>query len=301
MTTGAIQAISAADYASLAPDTAGVEKELERYRRQVDDGYYTALARQWVAAVIESTPMPAGPRSALAQRVGGRGYRTNATIRRKYEGIAAMDIAQDAHPKAQERILAIVGDGDVCFVNKAALRAVQRKFMADVLSGLCPGGSLIEVGSGDLGTLVGVAKAIDPRPLRIGAADMSETRLKVGRGWAGQQHVTIDVMCAAAASALPFKDNEWDLVMTSNCLEQNRRGLPAIIAELMRVSGRYVVMIEPSFELGNPTFRRRIQRVGHVRGIPAVSSQLGHRVLRHELLPVREYMNDIAITVVAKR
>ena len=251
--------------------------------------------------MLDSAPLPPAARARLAQRIGGRGYRTSATIRRKYEKIAGTGIAQDEHPKARKRVLAIV-ENRICFVKKDALRAWQRKYIADVLSGLSPGGSLIEAGAGDLATLVGIAKVIDPRPSRLGAVDISERRLVVGRTWAERQRVTVNVICAANAAALPFVDNEWDLVITSNCLEQNpKKTLPAILRELHRVSARYLVLIEPSYELAQPLQRRRIHKVGHVRGIPAVVRKLGFELIRHELLPARECMNEIAITVVAKR
>ena len=288
--------ISPADRALLETDTTGVQEEVERIRREVNSGFYLALIRQRIASVVDSVFHQ--PR--LAQRLGGRGYRTSATTRRKYQKIAETNIAQDEDPKMQGPILAIVGN-QVCFVKRSALKAWQRKYVADIVSSLCPGGSLVEVGAGDLATLVGVAKVIESRPRRLGAVDISERRLAVGRLWSERQHVNVSVMCAANGVALPFADNEWDVVITAHCLEQNSEPLSVILRELHRVSGRYLVLMEPSYELGRPLHRRMILRDGHVRGIPAAVGKLGFDVVRHELLPVRPYKSDVALTVIAKR
>ena len=160
---------------------------------------------------------------------------------------------------------------------------------------------MVEVGAGDCGTLVGVAKMVDPPSRRLGAVDISERRLAVGRHWAQRQHLNVNVLCAANGSALPFADNEWDVVLTANCLEQNSEPLPAILQELHRVSGRFLVLMEPSYELGHPLHRRMILRDGHVRGIPKTVRDLGFDLVQSELMPVRPYMSDVALTVIAKR
>ncbi len=292
--------MSPEDYSRLEADTAGVSDELARLRREVNSGFYSALIRQRIAAMVDATPIPSAVRGPLVQRVGGRGYRTSASTRRKYEKSAESNIAQDENPKMQAPILAIV-DNKVCFVKRSALKAWMRKYVAGVVSSLCPGGSMVEVGAGDLGTLVGIAKMVDPPSRRLGAVDISEKRLVVGRQWAQRQQVSVKALCAANGSSLPFADNEWDVVITANCLEQNSEPLPAILRELHRVSGRFLVLMEPSYELGHALHRRMILKDGHVRGIPATIRELGFELVRSELMPVRPYMSDVALTVVAKR
>ena len=290
--------ISPADYALLEADTAGVAEEMERIRREINRGFYPALIRRGIASVVGSVPIPLAAR--FAERFGGRSYRTSAKTRRKYTRIASSNIARDEDPELSGRILALI-ENDVFFVKWSALKDWQRKYVAGVISGLCPSGSLVEVGAGDLSSLVGIAKVIDPRPRRLGAVDISEQRLIVGRRWARDQHVDMSVMAAANGMALPFADNTWDVVLTYSCLEQNSVPLDRILRELHRVTGRYLVLVEPSYELGHPLFRRRIRKVGYVRGIPTVARNLGFEVIRHDAVPVRRYISDLALTVIAKR
>lgn len=299
MTSLSIPKLSPGDHASLAADDHGVAAELERYRRQVDSGFYLAVTRQQLGLAIDASPLPAAIRGRLAQRLGGRGYRSNSTIRSKYQKIAGSPVPQDESPKAHDRVLAIVED-KACFLKRSTIKTWQRKHLAEVFSRLAPGGSVIEVGAGDLGMLVGIARVIEPKPHRLGAADISEKRLIVGRDWARSHGVNIDAFAAADAARLPFGDREWDIVFTSNCLEQNLTGVAAIVHELYRVSAKYLVMVEPAYELGSPLYQRHIRKIGHVRGIPAVIHEAGWKLVHHELLPVREYLHDISLTVVAR-
>lgn len=290
--------ISPAERALLEADTAGVPEEMERIRREINVGFYPTVIRRWIASLVGSVPIP--PVVRLAERIGGRSYRTSATTRRKYTRIASKNIARDEDPELSGRILALV-ENDVFFVKWSGLKDWQRKYVAGVISGLCPGGSLVEVGAGDLSSLVGIARVIDPQPRRLGAVDISEQRLIVGRRWARDQHVDVGVMAAANGMALPFADSTWDVVLTYSCLEQNSVPLDLILRELHRVTGRYLVLVEPSYELGHPLFRRRIRKAGYVRGIPTVARKLGFDIIRHDSMPVRRYISDLALTVIAKR
>lgn len=290
--------ISPAEYALLEADTAGVPEEMERIKREINDGFYPAVIRRWIASMIGSVPIP--PVVRLAERLGGRSYRTSAKTCRKYTRIASNNIARDEDPELSGRILALIED-QVCFVKWSALKDWQRKYVATIISSLCPGGSLVEVGAGDLSSLVGIVKMIEPSPRRLGAVDISELRLIVGRRLAHDQHVDVNVMCAANGMALPFADNQWDVVLTYSCLEQNSVPLDLVLRELHRVTGRYLILVEPSYELGHPLFRRRIQKVGYVRGIPTVACKLGFDIIRHDSMPVRRYISDLALTVIAKR
>lgn len=301
MTRLDVAPLTAADYALLEADTTGVEKEVERLRREVSDGFYLAMSRQWIASMVDATPIPRSVRASLAQRIGGRGYRTSATTRRKYEKSAEANIVQDELPQMQTRRILASAENRLCFAKMSGIKVCQRKYVASVVSTLAPGGSLVEIGAGDLASLVGIAKVLEPRSQRLGAVDISEKRLVIGRQWSERQHVNVDVMCAANGASLPFADNQWDIVLTYQCLEQNSEPLDLMLRELRRVARQYLVLIEPSYELGNPVCRRSILRSGHVRGIPAVARQMGFDIIRHELLPVRAYISDLALTVLAKR
>ena len=47
--------------------------------------------------------------------------------------------------------------------------------------------------------------------------------------------------------------------------------------------------------------RLNILKDGHVRGIPTTARKLGFDLVHGELLPVRRYISDFALTVIAKR
>jgi hypothetical protein len=63
------------------------------------------------------------------------------------------------------------------------------------------------------------------------------------------------------------------------------------------VARRYVVLVEPAYELAHSVQRRRVRKSGYVRGIPKVAAAMGYKVVSHHLMPVREYLNGSAVTV----
>jgi hypothetical protein len=55
-----------------------------------------------------------------------------------------------------------------------------------------------------------------------------------------------------------------DVVLTVHAVEPNRGRGKQILSELLRVAKRYLVMIEPRFELGSDVTKSRIERHRYV-------------------------------------
>lgn len=94
------------------------------------------------------------------------------------------------------------------------------------------------------------------------------------------------------ATSLPFADNSFEVVYTVLAVEQMESVRAAALAELVRVSRRYVVMFEP-FAEWNQTFLRRafIRASGYFNGSIAEVAALGCRpvCIRGDLpAPVRQ-------------
>lgn len=125
--------------------------------------------------------------------------------------------------------------------------------------------SLLEVGAGELTTLVGVAERIGPGRTYHGI-DLSFPRVVRGHQYfARKGH---DVVAARAnALALPYADDSFDVVFSSHCLEHIPLDFREAIDEMRRVARRAVLLFEPSFELGDPIQKLRMLANGYVRGI----------------------------------
>lgn len=191
-------------------------------------------------------------------------------------------------------------------------RAYKRAYdgaIVDVLMqfGIKSGDSLMEVGVGEATTLVGVQKALmerDVRPSGMFGFDLSWSRIKVGRDYVAQKAVTPQTIELATGDLFqsPFRDNSIDFVYTSHSLEPNGGREREALAELYRVARRYVVLLEPAYELTeNDAARTRMESHGYVRGLRQHSEALGYKVLRHELFPLcANPLNPTGLLVIEK-
>src|SRR5690606_2126476 len=71
--------------------------------------------------------------------------------------------------------------------------------------------------------------------------------------------------------------------------------------ELLRVARRGLLLLEPSWDLGDDAQRAAMDRHGYVRDLPGHCARLGARVEAHGLMEVRHNpLNRTAVTVVRK-
>ena len=66
---------------------------------------------------------------------------------------------------------------------------------------------------------------------------------------------------------IPFADNSIDIVYTSHSMEPNGGREKEAMAELYRVAGKYLVLLEPSYELATDDGKQRMDRLGYVKGM----------------------------------
>ena len=66
------------------------------------------------------------------------------------------------------------------------------------------------------------------------------------------------------------------------------------------MTGRYLVLLEPSWELGSDATKARIERHGYVRGLPDVLRSLGATIERHEAWPFNQSAANEAALIVAR-
>jgi len=146
--------------------------------------------------------------------------------------------------------------------------------LAEVLEALAPI-SLLEAGIGEATSLRPTLAAMVSKPSQVLGFDLSMSRLMYARRHmieAGQCNVELFVS-ELARVAMP--DSSIDVVLTFHALEPNRGREEEILAELLRITARHLVLIEPSYELGSEETRRWMDRHGYVRGLPDALRRLG--------------------------
>jgi uncharacterized protein YbaR (Trm112 family) len=158
------------------------------------------------------------------------------------------------------------------------------KCLGEVMGELGGARTLLDAGMGEGTTLWGLLSQMETLPEEVHGFDLCWSRLGVGRRWLKEQLPDLDVqMCTASLLELPYADNSFEMVYTAHAVEPNRGKEAEILQELMRVCGKWLVMLEPGYEFASEQVRERMDRLGYCRGLAKTAEELGFEVERHEM------------------
>jgi ubiquinone/menaquinone biosynthesis C-methylase UbiE len=165
---------------------------------------------------------------------------------------------------------------------------------------LCNPKSILEAGVGEATTLSGVLKHLDPGVASYGF-DLSWSRVAFARKWLQNNGIEKTLLCTGDLFHIPFLDNCIDVVYTSHSIEPNGGNEVQILQELYRVTRKYLILLEPGYELASDEAKRRMDFHGYCRNLKRNSVSLGYDVLEHELFPyIANPLNPTAITIIRK-
>ncbi|HYR58594.1 MAG TPA: methyltransferase domain-containing protein [Chthoniobacteraceae bacterium] len=161
--------------------------------------------------------------------------------------------------------------------------------------------SLLEAGVGEATTLCSALAKMKVRPAAIAGFDISWSRISCARKFARGFGFDDANFFTGDLFHIPITDGTFDVVYTAHAIEPNHGREREILAELCRVARRWVVLFEPSFELGNAATRQRIEEHGYCRGLPGVARELGCEIVEHRLLAnVMRENNQTAVLLIRK-
>lgn len=158
-----------------------------------------------------------------------------------------------------------------------------------------PGISTLDVGTGEMTTLAGVAKRAFTGAGDMYACDISFSRIKAGRAFvskvmAPEQAARLHPFVGNLFS-LPFLDNSIDVIWTSHALEPNGGKELEALSELFRIAARHVVLFEPSYEKNSDEGRARMDRLGYIRDLPGAIAKAGGELL--DVVPMKVVSNPL--------
>lgn len=159
---------------------------------------------------------------------------------------------------------------------------VYRREVASILSHY-PAESVLEAGIGEATTLFYTAKQF-PQTTQLFGFDISWSRLAVARTFLHERGINNASLATGDLFSIPLPDSSIDLVYTSHSIEPNGGREEEAIRELYRVTRRWLVLIEPSSELGSEATRQRIDQHGYCRDLVLHAQSLGLSIEDHRLL-----------------
>jgi hypothetical protein len=184
-------------------------------------------------------------------------------------------------------------------------KMVKHKFeyteeLTKIIKDLCEPQSILEAGIGEGITIPGVLKNLD-KNIKSYGFDISWSRIAFARQWLAKNNIHPTSLCTGNLFDIPFADNSIDVVYTSHSIEPNGGSESEILKELYRVTRKYLILLEPGYELASDEAKLRMDSHGYCKDLSGISEGLGFKVKRHELFP-HSYteLNPTAITIIEK-
>lgn len=134
----------------------------------------------------------------------------------------------------------------------------------------------------------------------VSAIDLSFNRLIDGKSIIKEHHGREISVAKANATSLPFPDDYFDLVYSRHALEHMPLDYKKAIDEMIRVSRKAVVLLEPCYELGGMSQKLKMTASHYVKGIKKYFDTKGIRLHEYHLLSVGPAFNRTAIYVFKK-
>jgi ubiquinone/menaquinone biosynthesis C-methylase UbiE/uncharacterized protein YbaR (Trm112 family) len=143
--------------------------------------------------------------------------------------------------------------------------------------------SIIEIGVGEATTLNIVINNLKEKPSHIFGFDISWSRLKFAMEFLKDVNHPEIKLFTANLFEIPLLDNSVDIVYTSHSIEPNGGKEEEALKELYRITKKYLILLEPSYEFASPEARERMQKHGYVKNLPLVAKTLGYKIIEHRL------------------
>jgi ubiquinone/menaquinone biosynthesis C-methylase UbiE len=231
------------------------------------------------------------------QSLCDRGHDISATLR-KETGSAANteEIIELAYDLRTGSYMAGMKNPD-----RAKHKAEYSAEIAKTIRSLCKPESILEAGVGEATTLSGVMRDLGLGDCATHGFDLSWSKVAYARGWLEEQGLPGVSLCTGSLLHIPFCDDSIDIVYTSHSIEPNGGKEEPILRELHRVARRFLILLEPAYELVGAEARERMESHGYCRNLKGTCESLGYRVVEHALFPFSANpLNPTAITVVEK-
>ncbi|MDR0704065.1 MAG: methyltransferase domain-containing protein [Planctomycetaceae bacterium] len=162
--------------------------------------------------------------------------------------------------------------------------------------------SILEAGIGEGNQLSVVLSQFQNTPVASYGFDISWSRVAFARKWLNKQGNKNTTLFTGNLLNIPCADNAVDIVYTNQAIEPNRGNEESILKELFRITKKYLILIEPSYELANDEGKQRMNRYGYVTGLQETAVKLGFDVLEYRLCSYYfNPLNPTAVMIIQKK
>lgn len=160
--------------------------------------------------------------------------------------------------------------------------------------------SICEAGVGEATTLCNVSKVIGTNFIKYGF-DLSWSRIAVANKFVREQGINDINLVVGDLFNTPYLDDSFDIVYTSHSIEPNGGREEEALKELYRITKRYLILLEPSYELASEEGKKRMIKHGYIRNLYSKAQEMGFEILEYRLFDViTNALNPTALMVIKK-
>jgi ubiquinone/menaquinone biosynthesis C-methylase UbiE/uncharacterized protein YbaR (Trm112 family) len=161
--------------------------------------------------------------------------------------------------------------------------------------------SIIEVGVGEATTLSSLLYNLKSKPSKVFGFDISWSRLKFAKELLIHLKLPFVKLFTANLFEIPLKDCAIDIVYTSHSIEPNGGKEEEALKELYRITKKYLILLEPAFELANQEAQSRMIENGYVTNLYSTAVKLGYKIITHRLFEISSNpLNPTGLLIIEK-
>jgi len=173
--------------------------------------------------------------------------------------------------------------------------------IANLLGSLGKHYSILEAGVGEATTLANVVEKMEHKPEYACGFDISWSRIHYAKAFAASKNMSSDNLFLGDLFRIPLADNSIDVVYTSHSIEPNGGREKEALSELFRIAGKYLILLEPAYELASDEAKARMERQGYVRGLKETAESLGYAIKTYRLFDhIINPLNPTGLLVIEK-
>ncbi len=156
--------------------------------------------------------------------------------------------------------------------------------VAKQLVTLGPFDSILEAGIGEATTFGSVLRFLPQLPQSMFGFDIAWSRVKYAQYFLERIADIRGVqLCVGDLFQMPFAQQSVDVAYTCHALEPNYGREKEALTELLRISKKYVVMLEPAYELADEPARRHMEKHKYIQNLYGAAKEIGCKVIEHRL------------------
>jgi uncharacterized protein YbaR (Trm112 family) len=188
------------------------------------------------------------------------------------------------------------------YKQSAAREKMYCTCLAKIIDQLGPFNSLLEAGVGEATTLGPLLMALKQRPADCYAFDISWSRVKYAKKFLQELDINDTTLFIGDLFNAPLMDHSIDIVYTSHSVEPNGGKEKEALTELYRITNKYLILLEPAYELAGEEARMRMRKHGYVTNLLSMAQELGYHIIEYRLFDVSlNPLNPTGIMIIQKK